>query len=194
MNASETALKRAVSYPISLLRKLYDWVLSWADTPYGGPALFILALAESSFFPVPPDALLIALAVGRRKKSFKYAAICAAGSIIGGMLGYAIGYGFWQPEVANWFYSWVPGFNEVVFNQVKDTYNNYDFWFVFVAGFTPIPYKIFTISGGVCGINFPMFVLASAISRSARFFLVAALIFKFGEPIRKFIEKYFSLN
>ncbi|GAB4288049.1 MAG: YqaA family protein [Myxococcota bacterium] len=168
-------------------------MLHWAETPYGSPALFLLALAESSFFPVPPDPLLIALGIGERKKAFKFALVCSIASVLGGIIGYGIGYALWQPEVAEWFYSWVPGFSEGVFNRVKETYQNYDFWFVFAAGFTPIPYKVFTIAGGVCEISFPMFVFASALSRSARFFLVAGLIYKFGEPIRNFIDKYFDM-
>lgn len=181
-----------------IIRKLYDWVLHWAHTPYGVPALFILAFAESSFFPIPPDVLLIALAVSIPSKSFKFAATCTTGSIIGGMLGYLIGYELWYnqsgnySDFANLFFNYIPGFTYNVFEKVKIMYNENAFLSVFTAGFTPIPYKVFTITGGVCKIDFGVFILASAISRSLRFFLVAGIIYKFGAPITKWIDKYFN--
>jgi membrane protein YqaA with SNARE-associated domain len=180
------------------VRKLYDWVLSWAESPYGAWALFFLAFAESSFFPIPPDALLIALALGSREKSFRFAAITALGSVLGAIFGYAIGHFLWWnapgefSSIAHFFYNNIPGFDEKVFFDVKALYDKWNFWIVFTAGFTPIPYKVFTISGGAFAVNFPMFLLASIVSRSARFFLVAGLIWKFGEPIREFIDKYFD--
>ncbi len=183
---------------MKLLRRLYDWMLHWAETPYGGVALFLLAFAESSFFPIPPDALLIALALGSRNKAFKFALITSAGSVLGAILGYGIGYFLWWnapgefSNIAQFFYANIPGFDEKVFFDVKALYDKWNFWIVFTAGFTPIPYKVFTISGGAFDINFPMFLLASVVSRSARFFLVAGLIWKFGEPIREFIDKYFD--
>ncbi len=176
--------------PQKWIRALYDWVLHWAETPYGTPALGTLAFAESSFFPIPPDVLLIALALGKPRRSFWYALIAAICSIVGGVAGYAIGAGLWG-LVQEFFFSYV--FSEQVFRKVSDIYNTWAFWAVFTAGFTPIPYKVFTIAAGVCSINLPMFILASAISRSARFFLVAALIFFFGPPIKKFIDKYFNI-
>ena len=177
---------------IGIVRKLYDWVLHWAETPYGLPALFILAFAESSFFPVPPDILLIPLAISKPKKAFKFALVCSIASILGGMLGYYIGWGLWS-VVQNWFFAYVPGFTHHNFELVQAKYNAWNFWVVFTAGFTPIPYKLITISAGVFKINFLIFILASAVSRSARFFLVSGLIFIFGEKIKKFIDKYFNL-
>lgn len=177
---------------MKLFRKLYDWVLHWAETPYGPLALFLLALAESSFFPVPPDALLIALCLGATKKSFRFALYTSVASITGGMLGYLIGFGLWE-AVNGFFFSYVPGFTEELFNKVMINFNAYGFWYVFAAGFTPIPYKVFTIASGVFRMNFPLFILASAISRSLRFFTVAALFWKFGPPIQRFIDKYFNL-
>ncbi len=180
------------------LRKLYDWMLHWAETPYGAWALFLLAFAESSFFPIPPDALLIALALGSRSKAFRFALISSVGSVLGAILGYAIGYFLWWnspgefSSIAHFFYNNIPGFDEKVFFDVKSLYDKYNFWIVFTAGFTPIPYKVFTISGGAFDISFPMFLFASIVSRSARFFLVAGLIWKFGEPITEFIDKYFD--
>ncbi|PCJ51621.1 MAG: cytochrome B [Candidatus Hydrogenedentota bacterium] len=174
------------------IRNLYDWVLSWADTPYGGIALFIIAFAESSFFPIPPDVLLIALCLGNRDKWWQYGAICTAGSILGGMAGYAIGWGLWS-SVDDLFFTYVPGFHHEAFDHVQQIYQEWDFWFVFVAAFTPLPYKVVTVTAGVFGLNFFAFVLATVIGRSARFFLVAFMLRMFGEPIRRFIDKWFNI-
>jgi len=181
------------------LRKLYDWVLYWAETPYGAAVLFILAFAESSFFPIPPDALLIALVLGSQKKAFKFALICTVGSISGAVLGYLIGhYLWWTPNnefssLATFFFSNFPGFTQEIFFRVQELYNQYNFWIVFTAGFTPLPYKVFTVSAGAFNVNFPLFMIASIIGRGARFFLVSALIWKFGPPIKSFIDKYFNI-
>jgi membrane protein YqaA with SNARE-associated domain len=176
--------------PFHLLHNLYDWVLSWAETPYGVPALFILAFAESSFFPVPPDILLIALALAIPTRAFRYAFVCSLGSIFGGMLGYVIGWQFYEligrPIVV--FYN-----GEAMFDKIKAMYDQYGFWAVFIAGFTPIPYKIFTIASGVFKYQFFGFFIASALSRSARFFLVSGFIWYFGPKIKSFIDKYFEL-
>jgi len=173
-----------------MLRKLYDWVLHWAETPYGSWALFILAFAESSFFPIPPDILLIALAISIPAKSFRYALICSAGSVMGGMAGYIIGYQFMD----------IIGFRIIDFYGLTDKYdiisklyNRYNAWAVGIAGFTPVPYKVFTISAGAFKINFPVFLIASIVSRSARFFLVGWLIYKFGAGVRSLIDRYFNL-
>ena len=180
------------------IRKLYDWVLKWAETPYGPLALFILAFAESSFFPIPPDILLIALALGARNKSLYFALICSLASISGGLFGYGIGHFLWwegssYTGIAYFFFNNIPGFSEQLFTTLKSQYDQYGFMIIFTAGFTPIPYKIFTISAGAFDINLINFLIASTISRSARFFLVSGLIWKFGEPIRSFIDKYFNL-
>ncbi len=180
------------------LRQLYDWVLHWAETPYGPAALFLLAFAEASFFPVPPDALLIALVLGSRKKAFSFATNCTIASLIGALVGYSIGYFIWWQNpnefssVAHFFFNNVPGFSEKLFFDVKHLYDKWNFWIIFTAGFTPIPYKVFTISAGAFQISLPMFILASIFSRAGRFFLVAFLIWKFGEPIKSFIDKYFN--
>ncbi len=172
-----------------MLRRLYEWVLHWAETPYGTWALFILALAESSFFPIPPDVLLIALAISIPAKAFRYALVCTAGSLIGGVIGYLIGYQFME----------VVGFRIIrfydlmeMYRSVGDLYNHYNALAVGIAGFTPIPYKVFTISAGAFKINFPVFLVASALSRAARFFLVGWLIYRFGPGIRSFIDRYFN--
>ncbi len=185
---------------MKFVRKMYDWVLSWAATPYGAVALFILAFAEASFFPIPPDPLLIALILGARTKAFRFAFNCAAASVFGALLGYAIGYYLWWVDpvsqsftgLAMFFFDNIPGFTQDKFFVVKSLYDEWDFWIIFTAGFTPLPYKVFTVSGGAFNINLVMFVIASIIGRSARFFLVAFLIWKYGEPIRNFIDKYFN--
>ena len=177
---------------MKFLKKLYDWVLHWAETPYGPLALFLLALAESSFFPVPPDPLLIALCLGAIKKSWRFAFYTSVASVIGGIIGYLIGYGIWG-TVDSFFFTYVPGFTESFFQKVMLNYQKYGFWYVFSAGFTPIPYKVFTISSGVFKLNFFLFFIASTISRSLRFFAVAALFRKFGPEIKDSIDKYFNL-
>ncbi|MCX7611206.1 MAG: DedA family protein [Ignavibacterium sp.] len=183
---------------MKILRKLYDWVLHWAETPYGSIALFLLAFAESSVFPIPPDALLIALVLGATSKAFKFALNCTIASVLGALLGYAIGYYLWWSSpnefssVAYFFFDNVPGFSQKAFYDVKQLYDEYNFWIVFTAGFTPIPYKVITISSGAFDISLFIFIVASIISRGARFFLVAFLIWKFGPTIKSFIDKYFN--
>ena len=173
-----------------MLRKLYDWVLHWAETPYGTWALFLLAFSESSFFPIPPDILLIALAVAIPRKAFKYALVCSLGSVLGGCFGYLIGWQFMAGigEKIIAFY----GLGTKI-EYIGSLYKQYDAWAIGIAGFTPIPYKVFTISAGMFHINFPVFVFASLVSRSARFFLVGALIYIFGPKIQAFIDKYFNI-
>jgi membrane protein YqaA with SNARE-associated domain len=173
-----------------MLKKLYKWVLKWAETPYGGWALFILAFSESSFFPIPPDVLLIALAVGKPKKALKFALICSIGSVLGGIAGYLIGWQF-MAVVGHKIIAFY-GLTEKV-ATIASLYNQYNAWAVGIAGFTPIPYKVFTITAGAFRINFLIFLLASTVSRSARFFLVGGLIFMFGPRIRVFIDKYFNI-
>lgn len=175
-----------------LVRKLYDWVLHWAETPYGGPALFLLALVESSIFPVPPDVLLIALCIALPSRAWRFALLASAGSVLGGLLGYSIGWGAW-PYVNTFFFDYIPGFTPAVFERVQGLFAEYDFWVVFTAGFTPIPYKVITIGSGVFNINLLIFFVASLISRSLRFFLVAWLLHRYGAGMREFIDRYFNL-
>ncbi len=177
---------------LGALRRLYDWVLHWADTPSGPVALFLLSAAESSFFPIPPDPLLIALCLGSVKRSLRFAAIATAASVVGGVIGYGLGAGAWH-IVQDWFFNYVPGVDAASFTRVRCLYDRYDFWAIFFAGLTPIPYKVFTLSAGVFSINFGIFVLASVLSRGLRFFVVAALIHRFGRSIAGFIDRYFDL-
>ncbi|MBI5560500.1 MAG: DedA family protein [Deltaproteobacteria bacterium] len=173
-----------------MLKRLYNRVLSYAHTPYGVWALFLIAFAESSFFPIPPDVLLIALSLALPKKAFRFAAISSVGSVLGGIFGYAIGLYFMEGIGYNILklYGWTDRYL-----YLQQLYRHYDAWAVGIAGFTPIPYKIFTISAGAFGINFFVFVIASIVSRSARFFMVSALIYKYGERIKVFIDRYFNL-
>jgi membrane protein YqaA with SNARE-associated domain len=181
------------------LRRLYDWVLGWAESSYGAVALFILSFIESVFFPVPPDVLLIALALGKPKKAFHFALICSVGSVLGAVVGYFLGYYAWIAAdgsftgFANFFFENIPGFTTEIYYQIKALFDKWNFWVIFTAGFTPIPYKVFTITSGVFQMNVFIFLFASLISRSARFFLVSWLIWKFGPGIKKFIDKYFNL-
>lgn len=175
-----------------LHRRLYDWVMSWADSPHGTTALGGLAFAESSFFPVPPDVLLIALGVARPARAYWYALVCTVGSVLGGILGYVIGWGLWH-VVADWFFAYVPGFSHAAFDRVQNLYNEWGFVAVMIAGFTPIPYKVFTITSGLFAMNVPAFVLASVLSRGARFFIVSGLIARFGPRMREVLERNFNL-
>lgn len=173
----------------TFVRRLYDWVLHWAETPYGSLALIMLAFAESSFFPVPPDVLLIALAISIPKRSYNYALICSIASIVGGMFGYYIGVALM--DIIGWkiidFYN-----ARDLFSQLFATFNEYNFWAVLIASITPIPYKVFTISAGAANADFGIFMIASLIGRSIRFFAVGTLIYLFGERIKNFIDKYFN--
>ena len=175
---------------ISWVRQIYDRCLVWVQSPYGIWALFFIAVAESSFFPIPPDVFLMVLCIAVPPKSFRYAAICAVGSVLGGMLGYGLGLGFMDTvgvKILEWY-----GLHDK-YEVVQNLYRQYDALAVGAAGFTPLPYKLFTITAGAFKINFVTFVLVSIVSRSARFFLVAAFIYKFGAPVRHFIERYFNL-
>ena len=172
------------------LKRLYNWVLSWAESPWGAWALFVLAVAESSFFPIPPEILLIALGLSIPAKSFRYALICSVGSVLGGTLGYYIGYGLYE-TVGSYV---VNLYNlQDAFDKISLMYQDNAFMAVAIAGFMPIPYKVFTIAAGVCRINLGVFILASVLSRSARFFIAATIIRFGGAPAKKFIDRYFNL-
>jgi membrane protein YqaA with SNARE-associated domain len=170
-------------------RRLYNWVLHWADTPHGMAALFVLAFVESSFFPIPPDVLLIALALGSRSRWWRFASVCTAGSVLGGLFGYLIGFTLMETvgmRIIHFYHA------DEQFVRVKDLYLRYDYWIVFTAAFTPIPYKVFTITSGVMEMNLLGFALVSFVGRGLRFFLVASLLYVFGPPIRRLIDRYFD--
>jgi len=171
--------------------RLYDWVLQWSAHKHAQGALFLLALAESSFFPVPPDVLLITMVLARPKRALRYAAIVTAGSVIGGLIGWGIGWGLWQ-VVEPFCYEHLGflGFTAENFGKVQELYQQNAFLALFTAGFTPIPYKVFTIAAGVFGIGIPVFIVASILGRAGRFLLVALLVSFGGPKIQPFIEKY----
>lgn len=183
---------------MNIVKKTYHWVLGWADSRFGTLALFVLALVESVFFPVPPDVLLIALALGATTKAFRYALVCTIGSVSGAVIGYAVGHFVWLQSngdftaFAEFFFRNIPGFTHELFNNVRQLFEKWNFWIVFTAGFTPVPYKVFTISAGVFDVDFAMFMIASVVSRGARFFLVSWLIWRYGKNIKGFIDKYFN--
>jgi len=234
-------------------RRLYNWVIHWADTPNAQAALFLLAFSESSFFPVPPDVLLAAMSLGIPRKWLRFALLCSVASILGGCFGYIIGMFLWA-GIGNLFHDYVPGFSRDMvvltsgqqvqglidrkcveaqllfeptpkvqktpiypivlstrdgqsqsidektvkevkinpFTTVGALYVKYDWEIVAIAGFTPIPYKVITVTAGVFKIDFLVFFIASALSRSARFFLVAGLMGWKGEKIKPVLEKYFN--
>jgi len=198
---------RILTAPLRWSRALYDWVLDWGKSDYSLVALFVLALAEASFFPVPPDALLIALCMGTYRRWARFALVCSLGSVIGGVLGYLIGhYAFaligekMLSVTASLSGSDPQHMLDVArywFNEKEILGMKFGAWAVGIAGFTPIPYKVFTIAAGFFGMAFIPFLVASTVSRSLRFFVVAGLIGllyrKYGNRIQQFIDKYFNL-
>lgn len=192
--------------PLRWSRRLYDWVLGWGKSKHGGTALFFLSAAEASFFPVPPDALLIALCMGAHKRWLRFALVCSTGSILGGVVGYLIGWGAYD-LIGQRIVAFIANLSGSGPDQLLETarywFNDKELygmrvgaWAVGIAGFTPIPYKVFTIAAGFFKMNFPIFVVASVVSRSLRFFAVAGLIGllfeKCGRKIERFIDKHFN--
>jgi membrane protein YqaA with SNARE-associated domain len=174
----------------NIIRRLYNRCMDWISGPYGIYVLFLIAFVESSFFPLPPDVFLIAMCVAIPLKSFRYAAVCSIGSVLGGAFGYGLGYWFMDSAgmpIVQWY-----GLSEK-YEMVQHYFKEYDVWIVGTAGFTPIPYKLFTITAGFVKSNFVTFMIVSLVARSARFFLVAGLIRKFGPWIKTFIDRYFNI-
>jgi len=173
-----------------LLRRLYNWVMKLAQGRHAPAALAIVSFAESSFFPIPPDVMLIPMILANRSRAFVYAALATLSSVIGGMFGYLIGFALYesigQPIVE--FYG-----KGAQFADFASLFNQYGVWIIVIKGMTPIPYKILTIAAGVAGMDLLAFTAASIVARALRFFLVAALLYWFGEPIREFIEKRLPL-
>lgn len=173
-----------------MLRRLYDWTMALAARPRAEWALVGVAFAESSFFPIPPDILLIPMVLARRAKAWRYAAIATASSVIGGLAGYLIG-AFLFEEIGRpllEFYGYTARFQEFA-----DTYNEWGGWIVFAAGLTPFPYKVITIASGTTGLDILVFMVASVAARGGRFFVVAALLYWIGPPVRAFIERRLGL-
>ena len=200
--------------PWAIHRRLYDWMLHWADTPYGPLALVLLSFAESSFFPIPPDVLLIALVLGNTRKWHHFALACTVASVLGGVAGYGIGVFAWN-TVGRWIVENIAHMPLVDVNGRLDialpayltaslgpalggdylfaVYDKWNAWIVFVFGLTPLPYKLTTITAGVARVNLPIFIITSFLARSCRFFVVAWLLYKWGEPAKGFIDRYFNL-
>jgi membrane protein YqaA with SNARE-associated domain len=169
-----------------MLRRVYNWVLSFANHPYAIWILGIVAFAESSFFPIPPDPLYIAMLIANREKSWKLATICTLSSVVGGWLGYAIGYALY--ESLGEFILQTYGL-QGAFDRFQDSFNTWGFWIVALKGLTPIPYKVVTIACGVTGLDFTTFTFASLIARGFRFFMLASLFWYFGPTINDYIDR-----
>lgn len=174
-----------------LHRRMYDWVVGFANKTYGPWALGIISFTESSFFPIPPDVLLAPMCLGRPRRALWFAALTTATSVLGAMLGYAIGAFAWG-ATQGFLYDYIPGFTPEKFQTVQRLYDDWGVLVLFAAAFTPIPFKIFTIAGGVFAQPFLPFVLVSIVGRGARFFLVAGLLWWIGPKATPFIDKYFN--
>jgi membrane protein YqaA with SNARE-associated domain len=172
------------------MRRLYDWVIRLAGSPAAIPAMGVIAFAESSFFPIPPDVMLVPMVLANRRKAFTIATVCTVGSVLGGLLGYTIGFYFFETAGA-WLvkaYGLQSGLE-----KFRQGFAEYGIWIILIKGLTPIPYKLVTIASGAAHFDLFTFVWASIVTRGIRFFAVSALLWKFGEPIRAFIEKRLTL-
>ena len=173
-----------------MLRRFYNRVLSLAASPLAPLWLALVSFAESSFFPVPPDALLVPMVLARPERAYRLALICTLSSVAGGMLGYLIGYGLYDavagPLIRFYHY-------EAAADAFVQRFQEYGLWVILIKGLTPIPYKIVTIASGLAHFNFGIFVAASVVTRGARFFVLAFLLRRFGAPVRAFIERRLTL-
>ena len=169
------------------MQDLGQWVLTWANTPYATVALALLAFTESSFFPIPPDALLITLGLLQPQTALFLALVTTVGSVAGAALGYGIGRHGGRPLLLRLF-------GETQTARVQALYQHYDFWAIFIAAFTPIPFKIFTITAGVFALDMRRFLLASLLGRGARFFLVGITVMLFGGRVQYYLTNYFELT
>jgi membrane protein YqaA with SNARE-associated domain len=169
-----------------MLQRLYSWTMRLAEGPRALFALLAVSFAESSFFPIPPDTLLIPMVLAQRERAFRLAAWCTLTSVAGGIVGYAIG-ALLYDSVGKWIIE-LYGYGQGI-EAFRETYAKWGAWIILLKGLTPIPYKIVTIASGFAGYNFALFVILSIITRGIRFFVVAALLYIYGEPIRDFIER-----
>ena len=173
-----------------MIRSLYDWVIRLAQHRRAIPALGVISFLESSIFPIPPDVMLIPMVLANRAKAFTIAAVCTVTSVLGGLLGYAIGFYFFE-TIGEWV---VRTYHmEAGLEAFRAGFDKYGIWIILIKGLTPIPYKLVTIASGAAHFDLFTFVWASILTRGARFFLVAALLWRFGEPIRTFVEKRLTL-
>ncbi|MBL8698940.1 MAG: DedA family protein [Alphaproteobacteria bacterium] len=173
-----------------MIRALYDWTMRQAGSADAPKALAVVAFAESSFFPIPPDVLLVPMVLADRARAWFFAGLCTVASVVGGLGGYAIGFYFFE-TVGRWvieFYGLQKGFE-----TFKAAYADWGLWIILIKGLTPIPFKVVTIASGAASFDLVVFTLASIVTRGARFYMVAALIRRFGAPIREFIERRLTL-
>ncbi|MBZ0135941.1 MAG: DedA family protein [Planctomycetes bacterium] len=203
----------ALLWPMRVLKRLYAWVVGWADTRWGTPALFVLSFVESSFFPIPPDPLLVALCLGKRRRSMWYALVCTVASVLGGIAGWFIGqalFGFVIDVIsalgaqASWFGTPTSGagvaapagdlmlYPDGYFYQVHEKFEQNALVAYFSAALSPIPYKVFTIAGGVFDVSLAMLIVGSVAGRGLRFFSLGTLIYLFGDKVKPILEKYFE--
>ena len=173
-----------------MFKKLYAWTIALAESRHAPWALAIVSFAESSFFPIPPDVMLIPMAVAQPKRAWFFAGVCTVASVLGGILGYYIGAALYD-SVGLWLIDFYGGAAKV--EALREAYQKWGAALILIKGVTPIPYKFVTIVSGFLGYSFPLFVLLSIITRGARFFIVAGLLNKFGEPIKAWLEQNFGL-
>ena len=168
-----------------MLRRLYDWTMRNAGGPHAPWLLAGVSFAEASFFPLPPDAMLAPMVLARPDRAYRYAAICTAASVAGGALGYAIGY--YLEDVGRWLLALMGQHGGL--EAFRTWYEHWGVWVILIKGLTPIPYKLVTIASGLAAFSFPVFMAASVVTRGARFFLVAALLKRFGPNVRELVER-----
>jgi membrane protein YqaA with SNARE-associated domain len=172
-----------------MFQRLYDHVIEWSSHRRAPSILSVLSFTESSFFPIPPDVMLIPMCLAKPKKSWLYASLCTLFSVLGGMAGYLIGklaFGWIEPWLMSSHYAGT-------FTNAVEAFETWGFWYILLAGFTPIPYKVFTISAGVVGMPFLAFIGGSMVGRGGRFFLVSTLIRLGGEKLTTNLRKYIDL-
>lgn len=176
--------------PFTWVRRTYDWTLAWAEHRHSQTALAVLAFTESFFFPVPPDVLLMVMGAAKPKRALWFGFICSVFSILGGIFGYVLGYFAWQ-LLEPFFFRFV--FSPELFHKVGELFEANAFWSIFTAAFTPIPFKVFTVSAGAFQISFWPFLAAAVVGRPLRFMIVSALLYFFGAPVKDFVDRYFNL-
>ena len=195
ITSDEFQTTKAAAEPVArwaVHRRLYDWVLSFSQRPHATTALCVISFAESSFFPIPPDVLLGPLCLGNRRRSMWFATVTTVASVLGAYLGYLIGWGLWE-TLNPYLFRYIPGFTPENYAKVDRWYDSWGVFVLFGAAFTPLPFKVFTIVGGVMGQPLLLFGLISIVGRGLRFFLVASLFWWIGPKAIRFIDKYFNL-
>ncbi|MEI6627906.1 MAG: YqaA family protein [Alphaproteobacteria bacterium] len=189
MTSNSTCLQAKLKQP-NLLRRMYDWCLEAADTKRAQYIMYLMAFAESSFFPLPPDLMLIPMILANRLLAWRLAFWATVSSVVGGMLGYAIGFYLFAS-----FGQWIIDTYQMQssFDRFQSDFQNYGFWIIALKGLTPIPYKLVTIASGVAKFDFMQFITASIIARAFRFYLLSALLYFFGPIAKQYIERYLTL-